>query len=353
MQRLPSTFLAASGAFLLACGGLDPNDYGAQPSLAPNAGQAGYSYDAGVSAAGGSPRGGAGGQPGSSGGSGGNSTGPRSGVGNAPGEAGASSGSEAEGDAGESGLDHAGGASDGGVGGTDPQAGRAGSGAGQGGAPGQAGSWSWGGRGGAPAGGRAGAGGGAGRSTGGASGAAGHAGSAGRSDSGPDPIHDLVFSEYVEGARAKALEIRAGQASTLTGCELVTYFDKGTVRRIALTGEVESGDVYVLCLQLELVDSGVCDRKTDLRFNGDDAIALECGGVALDVIGRIGEDPGTAWEANGASTAEQTLRRRCSASHGDTDGTDAFDPSAQWLPLPAGTVDGLGQAACGEPTTTD
>jgi hypothetical protein len=353
MQRL--TFMlqgaVASGAFFLACGGLDPNDYGAQPDPPLKAGQAGYSYDAGVSGTGGAP---------SPAGAGGQASGipktPRPAEDN---QAGAPPATEVGGEAGESGVDNAGGASDGGSGGA---AGTAPSDGGKGGTAGQAGSWSWGGRGGTQAGGRGGLGGEAGRGgrsaggaggAGGTSGRAGHAGSAGAGEPQPSAAHDFVFSEYVESARAKALEIRAGQASTLAGCELVTYFDSGTVRRIALEGEVASGDVYVLCLQLELVESGVCDRKTDLRFNGDDAIALECGGVALDVIGRLGEDPGTAWEANGASTADQTLRRRCSAPLADADGTDAFDPSAQWLALPVGTVAGLGQSACGEPAASD
>jgi hypothetical protein len=125
------------------------------------------------------------------------------------------------------------------------------------------------------------------------------------------------------------------------------------VRRTALQGELASGAVYVLCSQPELVESGVCQRETNLGFNGDDAITLECGGEVLDVIGRIGEDPGTAWEANGISTTDQTLRRRCSTPAGDTDGTDAFDPSVQWIALPASTLDGLGQPACGETTVRD
>jgi hypothetical protein len=158
----------------------------------------------------------------------------------------------------------------------------------------------------------------------------------------------LVFSEYVESGRTKALEIRAGRASTLAGCELVTYFDSGSVRRTELQGDLMSGDVYVVCSLADLVAAGVCDRQTNLGFNGDDAVALECGGTALDIVGRIGEDPGAAWTVNGASTADRTLRRRCSTPQGDQDGTDAFDPSAQWLALPAGTLDGLSQSACAE-----
>jgi hypothetical protein len=347
MQQLRSVLLsaAASAAFILACGGLNPNDYGAQPEF--HAGQAGFSYDAGVNAAGAASRAGTGGKAGSTPppenpGSGG--------YGHAHGDAGAP-GTEVPGDAGEAGVESAGGASDGGTGGVSV----GGSAGGQrGGSGGQSGSWSWGGRAGAPAGGVGGVAGEAGRggrSAGGAGGVAGrggHAGSAGTGEPEPPAVHDFVFSEYVESGRTKAIEIRAGAASTLSGCELVIYYNTGTARRTGLEGDVPSGEVYVMCSQLELVLSGVCDRQTNLNFNGDDAIALECGGKVLDVIGRIGEDPGVGWEGNAVSTAEQTLRRRCSTPLGDTDGTDVFDPSVQWIALPAGSVDGLGQAACGE-----
>jgi hypothetical protein len=355
MQQLRCALLgaSASAAFVLACGGLNPNDYSAQPAPESRAGQAGFSYDAGLNAGGAASRAGAGGKAGTP------QENPGSGGHDSPGDAGAP-GTEVQGAAGEAGVENAGGASDGGTGG----ASGGGTGGGQrGGSGGQAGTWSWGGRAGAPTGGRGGVGGvggvagqagRGGRSAGGGGGVAGrggHAGSAGSDE--PPAVHDFVFSEYVESGLTKALEIRAGAASTLSGCELVIHFNTGTTRRTVLQGDVASGEVYVLCSQAELVISGVCDRQTNVNFNGDDAIALECGGEVLDVIGRIGEDPGAGWEGGGASTAEQTLRRRCSAPHGDTDGTDVFDPSAHWIALPAGSVDGLGQPACGEAAARD
>jgi hypothetical protein len=349
MQQLRCALLGASAsvALVFACGGLDPNDYSAQPAPESRSGQAGFSYDAGVNAAG---AGGKAGTPPENPGSGGY---------HPQGDAGAP-GAEVPGAAGEAGVENAGGASDGGTGGVSG----GGTGGGQrGGSGGQAGSWSWGGRAGAPPVGRGGVGGvggvagqagRGGRSAGGAGGVAGRGGHAGSAGSGEPPaVHDFVFSEYVESGRTKAIEIRAGAASTLSGCELVIHFNTGTARRAGLEGDVPRGDVYVLCSQAELVISGVCDRQTNLNFNGDDAIALECGGEVLDVIGRIGEDPGAGWEGNGASTAEQTLRRRCSTPHGDTDGTDVFDPSVHWIALPAGSVDGLGQPACGEAAARD
>jgi hypothetical protein len=159
----------------------------------------------------------------------------------------------------------------------------------------------------------------------------------------------VFFSEYVEGSSSyKALELTAREDSTLTGCRLVTYFNGATMGTgIALDGALAAGSTYVLCSsalgpQLE----SVCTRTTNLTFNGDDVVALECGGTALDVIGQVGVDPGDAWTSAEASTLNQTLRRLCTASLGDRDGSDAFDPAAEWAALTVDTFDGLGAADC-------
>ncbi|HVR20439.1 MAG TPA: hypothetical protein VMS65_12100, partial [Polyangiaceae bacterium] len=91
-----------------------------------------------------------------------------------------------------------------------------------------------------------------------------------------------------------------------------------------------------------------CARATNLTFNGDDALALECEGATLDVIGTIGVDPGDGWSSMGGNTLNQTLRRRCDARAGDLDGGNAFDPGSEWTALPVDTFDGLGVAECSE-----
>jgi hypothetical protein len=159
----------------------------------------------------------------------------------------------------------------------------------------------------------------------------------------------VFFSEYVEGSSSyKALELTAREDSTLAGCRLVTYFNGAVAGTgIALDGAVPAGTTYVLCSSgLGSLLETACTRTTNLTFNGDDAVALECNGTTLDVIGQIGVDPGDAWADGEASTLNQTLQRRCAASLGDRDGSDAFQPAAEWVSLPVDTFDGLGTAEC-------
>src|SRR5207245_9833845 len=77
-------------------------------------------------------------------------------------------------------------------------------------------------------------------------------------------------------------------------------------------------------------------------FDGNDAVALTHNCSAIDIIGQIGYDPGEEWGAGLTSTRDNTLRRKASVAAGDTDGTDAFDPSLEWDGFPVDTFDGLG-----------
>lgn len=76
-------------------------------------------------------------------------------------------------------------------------------------------------------------------------------------------------------------------------------------------------------------------------------MALTHSGVAIDIIGQIGLDPGQEWGSGLTSTRDHTLRRKASVTAGDTDGTDTFDPSVEWDGFPVDTFDGLG--SFGEP----
>jgi predicted extracellular nuclease len=166
----------------------------------------------------------------------------------------------------------------------------------------------------------------------------------------PVAEHAFYFSEYVEGSASyKALELTAEVASSLDGCQLVTFSNGSpTGASIALAGNVAAGAVYTLCsTTLAELLGAACDRATNLSFNGDDAVALVCDGVTLDVIGQIGVDPGTAWTGPSGSTLNATLRRRCDHLAPDPDGADPFDPGVAFLPLPVDTFDGLGGPSCG------
>ena len=306
---------------LAACTGLDPGAFQAKGSSSSDPEAAGWTFDAGPTPEGGRNAG--------SGGAGRASSGaPTAGRGE-PGEGGAAGESEDGGSAGAT--------PDRGGGGTI----RGGSGGG--------GSGSRGGT--AGLGGRLDSGGASGRGAGGAAGGAG-AGPPGGAGTGPGgtATHAFFFSEYVEGSSSyKALEITAREPSTFVGCRLVTYFNgSSSGSGIALDGSLSSGDTYVLCsTSLATLVGSACHRATNLTFNGDDAVALECDGATLDVIGQIGIDPGDAWGTGDASTLNHTLRRNCAASSGDRDGSNSFDPASEWSVFPVDTFDGLGQTECG------
>lgn len=71
-------------------------------------------------------------------------------------------------------------------------------------------------------------------------------------------------------------------------------------------------------------------------------MVLECNAATIDAIGQVGIDPGSAWGTGDTSTANQTIRRNCDVTSGDTNSSDAFDPSLQWEGFPVDTFDGLG-----------
>ena len=96
---------------------------------------------------------------------------------------------------------------------------------------------------------------------------------------------------------------------------------------------------------------------TPFYFNGDDAITLEKDGGIIDIIGKVGEDPGSAWtddatagytDANGGTwwTKRQTLVRKSSVKKGVTMNPIVFNPTLEWDSLPDGTYSGLGSHNC-------
>jgi uncharacterized protein len=165
---------------------------------------------------------------------------------------------------------------------------------------------------------------------------------------------DLFFSEYIEGSsNNKALEIFNGTGAPVdltAGSYVVQMYFNGSASAgltISLTGTVATGDVFVLA---QAAASAPILAQADQTngagwFNGDDAVLLRKGGAAgpiLDAIGQVGVDPGTEWGTGLTSTADNTLRRLSTIAAGDTDPSDAFDPSVQWQGFATDTFDGLG-----------
>jgi uncharacterized protein len=162
---------------------------------------------------------------------------------------------------------------------------------------------------------------------------------------------ELFISEYIEGSsNNKALEIYNGTGAAIdlaAGGYSVQMFFNGSATAgltIPLTGTLASGDVHVVAHSS--AGAAIQAQADQLNgagwFNGDDAVALTKGGATIDAIGQVGFDPGSQWGSDDASTADNTLRRKGSIEAGDTNGTDAFDPSAEWDGFATDTFDGLG-----------
>lgn len=161
---------------------------------------------------------------------------------------------------------------------------------------------------------------------------------------------DLFFSEYVEGSsNNKAIELYNPTASAIDlSLYAVKLYSNGVTAPTstqALSGSLPPGGTIVLAnagataafKPAGTQDSGVAN------FNGDDALTLEKSGTVIDRIGQVGFDPGTEWKsANGASTLNQTLRRKATVKSGDPNPGIAFDTATQWDSFPIDTSAGLG-----------
>ena len=175
---------------------------------------------------------------------------------------------------------------------------------------------------------------------------------------------DLFFSEYIEGSSFnKALEIYNGTGADVdlaAGGYVLELYSNGAAeasRTLALSGTVASGDVYVLAhaqATSEIQAEADVLNSTVINHNGDDAYVLRRGDTVVDVIGQVGADPGTAWGTEPVTTAEHTLVRKGTVQAGDPDGTDAFDPAAEWDSHAANETAFLGShVVSDEPVTTN
>ena len=215
----------------------------------------------------------------------------------------------------------------------------------------------------------------------------------------------LFFSEYVEGwSNNKALEIYnpTENAIDLSAYSVSRYSNGGTTPSTTqLQGTIEPFDVFVLCLDKQdpngtgyeapvwdgyftYTDSltgdevTIYDENDDLQskvdlflnpiyyfgtdadsaaafpttmyFNGNDAVTLELlgTGIVLDLIGKVGEDPGASWSDTDGNywTKDHTLIRKESVLQGVTANPTIFDPPLEWDSLPANTFMNLGFHDC-------
>jgi predicted extracellular nuclease len=83
-------------------------------------------------------------------------------------------------------------------------------------------------------------------------------------------------------------------------------------------------------------------------FNVENLFDLETAPrVVFDAIGQVGTDPGSQWGTGDTSTQNNTIRRQSTVCRGDTDDSDAFDPTVEWDGFAQNTFDGLGSHAPG------
>ena len=173
----------------------------------------------------------------------------------------------------------------------------------------------------------------------------------------------LFISEYVEGSwHKKAVELFNPTAVdvSLDGVSLIWHHNGGdysskpsyTVASELEGKTIKAGEPFVICRDQGMDDSKQVEAsKCDLQIsydsaasqavmhNGDDAITLEFSGKVVDIIGEVGEDPGSCWkDANGACmTKDKSIRR----NSGITTGNSVFTES-EWNIQPKNQLNGLG-----------
>jgi len=149
---------------------------------------------------------------------------------------------------------------------------------------------------------------------------------------------DLFISEYIEGSsNNKCIEIYngTGAAVNLASYTLENYFNgaAASTNTLTLSGTLQPGDVHVVCdddAVTELLLIADQQFTSTGWFNGDDGIALANGGTIIDLIGEVGNDPGSSWTVGTGSTQNHTLVRDSSNTDGNATGFPAS--AGEWNP---------------------
>ena len=170
---------------------------------------------------------------------------------------------------------------------------------------------------------------------------------------------DLFISEYVEGSsNNKYIEIfnGTGAAADLSGYKLQLYANGNSTPNsdITLSGTLADGAVKVYQNSAATIYAG--ENNAACAFNGDDAVALYkiSSGAFVDIVGRIGEDPGTEWTDGSHSTLNQTLVRKATVAEGVSANPASGFPTlaSEWVTYAQDTASYLGshEFGAGEPT---
>jgi autotransporter-associated beta strand protein len=164
---------------------------------------------------------------------------------------------------------------------------------------------------------------------------------------------DLFISEYVEGsANNKYIEVFNGTTSSVNLSDYkLRLFSNGVStpsQDVGLSGTLASGATIVYANAAATVYAGAVTVNAAVNFNGNDAIGLYKVSTSsyVDIFGRIGEDPGTAWTGGGLSTLDRTLVRKATVSSGITANPAYGFPtltSTYWTGYNQNDVSDLGQ----------
>jgi len=169
---------------------------------------------------------------------------------------------------------------------------------------------------------------------------------------------DLLISEYVEGSsNNKAIEIYNGTGAAVNlqdyALRIFTNGASSPSNGIILPNfSLANGATYVIVNNgAGIITTYNLISATVINFNGDDALALvknptttTTGGTFVDIFGRIGEDPGTAWVNLPNTTLDATLRRKSTVINGVNTNPGASFPTllSEWEVFAQNNISGLG-----------
>ncbi len=164
---------------------------------------------------------------------------------------------------------------------------------------------------------------------------------------------DLFISEYVEGSsNNKYIEIYngTGAAVNLADYQLRLYANGAPIgtptTTVTLSGTLNNGSTIVYKNASATVYTGTAFANNALNYNGDDALGLYkiSTSAFVDIFGRIGEDPGTAWTSGTFTTLDKTLVRKTTVLGGVTVNPAAGFPTlaTEWVQSNIDVVTNLG-----------
>lgn len=175
---------------------------------------------------------------------------------------------------------------------------------------------------------------------------------------------DLIISEYIEGSGSnKYIEIsnNTGAAVDLAGYKL-QLFSNGALTAstsVTLAGMLNDQTTIVYKNTSATVYGGIATTNAAVNYNGNDAVALYkiSSSSYVDIFGRIGENPGTAWTSGSFTTIDKTLVRNSLVTSGvSTNPTSGFPTLAtEWTQYTIDDVSYLGAhsmtcPSCAAPT---